>query len=131
MGAAPVLRTPREAREYLVDLVCRRLLDDVHAPWSSVIREYEDDTNYLVLAIVKSEDNKRPVLSVEFGVQDADARRVCAFLLAGWNADNSDMAELRTIQIERSHNDLVTFTVRLRQYLDLPESLFDVVALAA
>lgn len=104
---------------YVADVISAALAG-ADEDWSEVVREFEDERNYLSISAATRPGDDAPTVHVEFGVQDEQMRHATGGLVARWSRDCSCIAGLEIVLIDGKHCDVSPFAARLAAYIELP-----------
>jgi len=98
-------------------------LDGVESEWTEVVREFEDERNYLSISVATRFGEDAPTVQIEFGVQDTEKRHATGGLVAGWSRDRSCIEGLEIILIDGKPCDISQFADHLAHYVKLPSTV--------
>lgn len=93
--------------------------------WSEVVCDFEDKRNYLSISAAYRPDDGEPIVRVEFGTQDDDARHPKGGLVARW-ANPGHLESVEAIHLNGESCNFSMFAERLSAYVELPLTVKDV-----
>ena len=100
-------------------------LADAGNDWNEVVREYEDERNYLSISVAKRPGDDVPTVNIEFGVQDGRERHATGGMVARWLRDAGRIEGLEIVLIDGKPSDITPFAERLAGYVKLPVTVRD------
>lgn len=105
--------------DYINSVLCAALSG---ADEEEVVREFEDEYNYLSISTGIWPESGTHSVQIEFGVQSADARHAEGGLIADWSPEDGRIVGLRVMQLRGQHCSFDAFTRHLDRYASLPSS---------
>lgn len=115
---------PMEFMRTLRDFVRQRGLAGCGNGWKEVVRTFADEFAFLDFS-ARLDMGQRRVL-IEFGVHQADDRRMVGFFDAYWDAQDGDFRGIEAIALDGESVGLDSFCVPLLAYVNLPLAITEV-----
>lgn len=106
---------------FISGLIRDRLLTDT-VSWRQIVRDFEDDLNYLSLSLASTSGEVHAMATIEFGVQDNDKRHAAGILLARWRRAERVLGPVEMVSLDSSPVDPAAFVARLMGYLALEQT---------
>lgn len=117
-----LLPDARRDLAYIGEVVSTALVG-VETGWVEVVREFEDERNYLSISGATRPGDDAPTVQIEFGVQDEQERHATGGLVTRWSRDRSCIEGLEIVLIDGQPCDVSPFAARLAAYVELPATV--------
>jgi len=111
---------------YISDVITT-VLSGAGTDWTEIMREFEDERNYLSISAAMQPGDDAPYVQVEFGVQDEQVRHATGGLVARWSHVRERIEGMENVLIDGTSCDISTFAERLATYVELPASIREMV----
>ncbi|TAL63597.1 MAG: hypothetical protein EPN79_15685 [Burkholderiaceae bacterium] len=113
------------ALQAISSLVRQRLLAEAPPLWREAVQEYEDERNYMTLALATFPGNVTPMLTIELGVQHGAHRHATGIFMASWRRAETVIGPVSTVLLDGDTAEITAFVARMNTFLDLPETFAD------